>query len=85
MVKRAKLLKKALSGSKNIRFDEFVSLIEDFGFTLERTRGSHRVFSHPDVPQAISVQPDKHGQAKPYQVRQFLKVTEKYNLNLVED
>lgn len=82
MTKKDKLLKKILSGSKNVRFAEFTALIEAFGFTLERISGSHHIFSHPDVPQTISAQPDHTGQAKPYQMKQFVKLIEKYNLSL---
>lgn len=85
MVKKRKLLKKILSGSKNIRFADFVTLIEAFGFTLERITGSHHIFFHPDVPQTISAQPDQNGQAKPYQIKQFIKLAEKYNLRLQDD
>lgn len=84
MVKKSKILKKALSGSKNIRFAEFISLIEGFGFTLDRITGSHHIFSHPDVPQTISIQPDQNGQTKPYQIKQFVKLIEKYSLHLEE-
>lgn len=82
MVKPSKLLKKILSGSKNIRFDEFVALLGAFGFTLDRISGSHHIFKHPDVPQRISAQPGKNGQAKPYQIQQFVKLIEKYQLKL---
>lgn len=82
MTKKSKILKKILSGSKNVRFAEFVALIEAFGFTLERITGSHHIFSHPDVPQTISAQPDQNNQAKPYQMKQFVKLIEKYSLTL---
>jgi len=85
MVKKRKLLRKILSGSKNVRFNEFVALIEAFGFSLDRISGSHHIFSHPGVPQSISVQADENGQAKPYQVRQFTKLVEKYSLRLEDE
>jgi len=85
MVKKRKLLKKFLSGSKNIRFSDFTTLIEAFGFAMDRISGSHHIYSHPDVPQSISVQPDTGGQAKPYQIKQFLKLIEKYDLSLTAD
>jgi hypothetical protein len=34
------------------------------------------------LPQPISVQPDPNGQAKVYQLRQFTKLVEKYDLKL---
>ena len=42
-----KLLKKVLSGSKNIRFGDFVTLVEAFGFQLVRVRGGHHIFERP--------------------------------------
>jgi hypothetical protein len=36
------------------------------------------------VPQAISVQSDNNGQAKPYQLKQFTKLVEKYDLHIME-
>ena len=60
---KQKLLEKILSGSKNIRFDEFVSLIEAFGFELSRVRGSHHIFEHQNVPEILNLQNSK-GQVK---------------------
>ena len=61
-----------------------VSLIEAFGFRLARVRGSHHVFDHPDVLEAVNIQ-NRKGKAKPYQVRQYLELVEQYNLELGED
>ncbi len=72
-----------MSGSKNIRFGDFVGLIEAYGFTLSRVSGSHHMFKHPDIPELVNVQEVK-GQSKPYQVRQFLQLIERYNLSLEE-
>jgi predicted RNA binding protein YcfA (HicA-like mRNA interferase family) len=85
LVKPSKLLKKVLSGSKNIRFDEFVALIEAFGFLRDRISGSHHIYFHPHLPQRVSIQPAKAGKAKPYQVKQFLRLIEKYELKLEMD
>ena len=78
---RRKLLKRILSGSRNVRFDDFVNLVEGFGFRLSRVRGSHHIFEHPDVSEFLNLQSSK-GEAKPYQVRQFLKLVEQYDLEL---
>jgi predicted RNA binding protein YcfA (HicA-like mRNA interferase family) len=80
-MKRRKLLQKIIGGSKNIRFTEMVNLIEGFGFKLSRTDGSHHIFTRPDIPELVNLQ-DIKGQAKPYQIRQFLKLVEKHNLKL---
>ena len=36
---------------------------------------------HPDVKELVNLQ-DVDGMAKPYQVRQFLKLVERYNLTM---
>lgn len=82
-MKKQKLLEKILAGSKNIRFEEFISLVEGFGFTLTRVRGSHHIFEHRAVPELLNLQNHK-GQVKPYQVRQLLQLVEQYQLRLEE-
>jgi len=82
-MKPRKVLEKALSGSKNIRFEDMVHLVKAFGFQQARVSGSHHIFSSPAVRELVNLQ-DVHGQAKPYQVRQFLKLVEQYNLRLPE-
>ena len=85
MVQKRKILNKVLSGSKNIRLDDFIMLIQAFGFVAGRTKGSHRMFKHPDVGELLNLQPDKSGKVKPYQMRQFLKIVEEYDLRLDEE
>ncbi len=82
MVKKRKLLRKILAGSKNVQFDEFASLLAAFGFELKRIKGSHHIFKHPASPDLLSVQPDSNNRAKPYQIKQFLRLIEEYNLTL---
>ena len=81
---KRKLLRNILSGSKNVRFNDMVSLVEAFGFRLSRTRGSHHIFVHPNVPELVNLQNVK-GQAKPYQIRQFLNLVERYTLELEDE
>lgn len=78
-MKKRKILEKILAGSKNIRFEEFLALIEAFGFILDRVKGSHYLFSHPDVPHTFPFQGMK-GKAK-----QLLQLVAMYNLKLDED
>jgi predicted RNA binding protein YcfA (HicA-like mRNA interferase family) len=81
---KRKFLRKILGGSKNIRFGDMVTLIKAFGFRLARTSGSHHIFEHPGLPEVVNIQNYK-GQAKPYQVKQFLELVEQYNLELGDD
>ena len=78
---KRKLLEKLLSGSKNIRFSEAVKCAETFGFRLMRIKGSHHIYTHPQVQELINLQ-DDNGQAKPYQIKQLLKIIEQYDLKM---
>ena len=80
-MKPGKTLQKILEGSSDIRFADFKVLIEAYGFHLSRISGSHHIFSHPDIPELINVQ-DVKGKAKPYQIKQALRLFERYNLRL---
>jgi predicted RNA binding protein YcfA (HicA-like mRNA interferase family) len=81
MGKKQKIQKQILSGSKNISFNDIVTVVEAFGFTLSRVNGSHHIFIHPNIPELVNLQNAK-GKAKPYQIRQFLTIVEQYNLKL---
>jgi predicted RNA binding protein YcfA (HicA-like mRNA interferase family) len=79
---RRKLLHKLAQGNlRNVAFSDMVSLIEGFGFSLSRTMGSHHIFIHAGIPELINLQ-EVAGEAKPYQIRQFLRLIEKYNIAL---
>ena len=80
MAKWRKIFRKLTAGSLDIRFEDFILLLEKFGFVLDRTRGSHYIFVHPHIAELLSIQPRKDGKAKPYQLRQFLKLLETYNI-----
>lgn len=84
MVKIEKRYQRIVNNQKNVSFSDFESIILAFGFVFVRSTGSHRIYNHPAVPQSVSVQPDKNNQAKPYQVRQFLRLVEKYSLTLTK-
>jgi len=83
-MKKRKLLQKLLSGSKNIRFSEAVASAEMFGFRLDRIKGSHHIFVHPNTSELVNLQNIK-GKAKPYQVKQLLELVERYNLQMEDD
>jgi predicted RNA binding protein YcfA (HicA-like mRNA interferase family) len=59
-------------------------LVEGFGFALSRVSGSHHIFTHPTISELVNLQ-KVDGQAKPYQIRQFVRLVEKYNLRLEDD
>ena len=82
---RERLLRRLLQGSfNNVAFRDFSSLVEGFGFRQIRVRGSHHIFEHPTLPEQLNIQ-DYRGEAKAYQLRQFLDLVERYDLHLEED
>jgi predicted RNA binding protein YcfA (HicA-like mRNA interferase family) len=83
-MKRRKLLQKALSSPKNVRFNQMVMLVEAFGFRPSRVKGSHHIFVHPQVQELVNLQ-NVGGKAKPYQIRQFLRLVERYNLTMEDE
>lgn len=84
MAKRSKVLSKILSGSKNVSFSDFILLVEGFGFRLSRVSRSHHIFIHPRVKELVNLQEVK-GQVKPYQIKQFMSLVERYDLKLEEE
>ncbi|MDQ3695280.1 MAG: type II toxin-antitoxin system HicA family toxin [Chloroflexota bacterium] len=85
MARRRKLLLKALNNPRGLRFGEFTRLIEGFGFTLDRQRGSHRLYVREDVREFVNVQPSTDGKAKPAQVREFLELVQRHALQIEEE
>jgi predicted RNA binding protein YcfA (HicA-like mRNA interferase family) len=82
---RRLLLRRLAQGAlHNVSFNDMVNLVEGFGFQLVRESGSHHIFAHPEVPELVNLQSLK-GEAKPYQVRQFLRLVERYNLTLKDE
>jgi len=55
-----------------------------FGFHLSRVKGSHHIFVHPQVRELVNLQ-NVDGRAKPYQIRQFLRLVERYNLTMEDE
>ncbi len=78
---KKRFLRKLLSGSRNVRFADMLTLVGAFGFTVARIKGSHHICIHPDVDEPVNLQ-EVNGQAKPYQIRQFLKLIERYDLTM---
>lgn len=82
---RERLLRRLMQGSvNNVAFRDFVDLVEGFGFVRDRTEGSHHLYAHPTVPASVNLQPLR-GEAKPYQIRQFLRLVERFELRLEEE
>ena len=80
---KKKFLRRIITNKQNVSFNDFISLIEAFAFTQDRVNGGHHIFVHSGIKELINIQNVK-GEVKPYQINQFLKLVEKYNLTLKE-
>lgn len=81
---RRKLLKRLAEGAlSNVAFRDMISLAEGFGFRVARVSGSHHILTHATIPEIVNLQ-EVRGEAKPYQIRQFLRLIERRNLTLEE-
>jgi hypothetical protein len=79
LTNRRELYRKLKEKPTNVRFEELCKIAELFGFELKGGKGSHRIFVKQGIKELLNFQ-DVKGKAKPYQVRQLIKVVEKYNL-----
>jgi hypothetical protein len=66
------------TSDSNIRFADLRALLIGLGFS-ERIRGSHHIFTKPDVSEIMNLQP-RGSFAKAYQVKQVRRVIVRYKL-----
>ena len=83
MTPEALLSRLARGNFGNVRFSDLVRLLEALGFEQRRTSGSHHIYAHNEVTELVNLQ-EVGGQAKPYQLRQLLRLVERYDLRLEE-
>ncbi len=81
MTKKEKLYSKIKNAPENVRFEEICALAEMFGFILKALQGSHKTYRRAGVIELLNFQ-NCGGKAKPYQVRQLLKIIEFYDLEV---
>ncbi len=81
MTQIEKLYAQLVASRTSMRFADFRRILEAFGFTLDRTNGSHHIFKHSGVSRALSIQP-RGDKAKPYQIDQFLDIVEEFGLEM---
>lgn len=81
MAKASKLYQSLLDQGGNLSFRDFQRVLEAFGFELDRTKGSHLIYVHPDLPRPFPVQPSGKD-AKRYQIREFLDLVEAHGLHI---
>jgi predicted RNA binding protein YcfA (HicA-like mRNA interferase family) len=66
---------------RNVSFRDFSALVETFGFRQARVDGSHHIYRHDSLAEQLNLQ-EVAGEAKPYQIRQFLRLVERYDLRM---
>ncbi|MCK5160984.1 MAG: type II toxin-antitoxin system HicA family toxin [Candidatus Aureabacteria bacterium] len=80
-MKKDVLLQRIRAGAKkNIRFADFTKLVEAHGFIFAGQVGSHRGYKH-SCGAVLNLQ-KKDGEAKHYQINQFLKIVDDYGLTM---
>ena len=57
------------------------ALVSAFRFRLARIEGSHNIYQHEAIDEQLNLQ-NVRGEAKPYQIRQFLRLVERYDLRM---
>jgi predicted RNA binding protein YcfA (HicA-like mRNA interferase family) len=80
MTRIAKLYEQLLAG-RPISFAALERLAIAFGFAHDRTKGSHKIYWHPDFGQRLNFQ-RKGKSSKRYQREQFLDIIEEQGLSL---
>ncbi|OIO06188.1 MAG: hypothetical protein AUJ52_12715 [Elusimicrobia bacterium CG1_02_63_36] len=80
-MKPEKLLQRARQNPSGLRFSELCKLAEAFGFTLQRRKGSHRIYAMDRLREIMNFQDDA-GKAKAYQVRQLLDCVDRNQLTI---
>lgn len=79
-MRKEKLLWKIINNTRNVKFDDFRTLLGLYGFELSHNTGSHQIYYHKTLNGILNIQPDRNGNAKSYQVKQFLKFLEGKNV-----
>ena len=81
MDERKLLIRFARGELANVAFGDRASPVwRSLGFELRRVSSSHHVFAHPDIAELLNLQ-SVRGQAKPYQLRQLMRLVERYDLS----
>jgi len=78
-VGKREIYQKLKGNPADVRFEEICKTARLFGFRFRGGKGSHRIYVRAGVREMLNFQEVK-GKAKPYQVKQLIRVIEKYNL-----
>ena len=82
-MKPDKLLARLLAGQvANVAFEDILRLVCALGFVMDRISGSQHIARHCELAIKLNLQPDRSGDAKPYQVRLLIAIIHEFNLHL---
>jgi len=76
---RQELLGELKANPRKIRFARLCEIAKALGFQTRKGTGSHRIYFREGIQEILNFQ-NEAVWAKAYQVRQFIKVIEKYGL-----
>lgn len=76
---KRRLFEQLKKNPRNVRFQTLCKAARAFGFKFKGGKGSYRVYVHDDIGEILNFQ-NVDGKGKPYQVKQFINIVEKYNL-----
>lgn len=76
---KREIYEKLKKNPANVRFEGICKIAKLFGFRFRGGKGSHRIFVRAGIREMLNFQEVK-GKTKPYQVKQFIRIIEKYNL-----
>jgi len=74
-----KLWKAMQKHPRNLRFSDFCKVIRWFGFQKKGRKGSHQTYFLSGIREILDIQPLK-GEAKPYQIKQLIKLVKEHKL-----
>jgi predicted RNA binding protein YcfA (HicA-like mRNA interferase family) len=78
-MKKHEVYEKLKKNPKSINFQTLCEAAELFGFRFRGEKGSHRIYIKKGIQEMLNFQNVK-GEAKDYQVKQFIRIIEKHNL-----
>jgi hypothetical protein len=78
-MEKKKIYERLKRNPKDVRFESICRAAEVFGFRFRGGKGSHKIYVREGVREMLNLQ-NVGGKAKPYQVKQFLKVIETHKL-----
>lgn len=78
MSRNRKLIESILNNPRDVRLSDAIRAAELIGFTECGGKGSHRALARPGEPMQLNFQELPGGYAKPYQVRQLIKMIDLY-------